>query len=390
MPFIAALSTAAETSRAIEETCQRASTLGEGQPDLVLTFFSLDHAPHAEQIAATLSQQFQPRCLIGCMGESIVGNDQEIEQQPALSLWLGRWNQPVKVEPFHLTLEQTPDGYSLLGWPDGIGEADPAQSALLLLGDPFTFPTDAFLDQVNNNHVGLRVMGGMASGAREPGQSRLILGDRVLSEGAVGVLLQGPMKIRSIVSQGCRPIGRHLVITKARENIIAGLGGKPPLAHLQQLWPELNKKDQQLLQHGLHVGRVINEYQGEFQRGDFLVRNVLGLDQESGAMAITDFIRVGQTVQFHVRDAETADEDLHALLKMDLAAHEQRPKAALLFTCNGRGTRLFSQPHHDARAIRQDAGELPLAGFFAAGELGPVGGKNFIHGFTASVVLFEE
>jgi small ligand-binding sensory domain FIST len=229
------------------------------------------------------------------------------------------------VEPFHLTLEQTPDGYSLLGWPDGIGEADPAQSALLLLGDPFTFPTDAFLDQVNNNHVGLRVMGGMASGAREPGQSRLILGDRILSEGAVGALVQGPMKIRSIVSQGCRPIGRHLVITKARENIIAELGGKPPLAHLQQLWPELNKKDQQLLQHGLHVGRVINEYQGEFQRGDFLVRNVLGLDQESGAMAITDFIRVGQTVQFHVRDAETADEDLHALLKMDLAAHEQRP-----------------------------------------------------------------
>jgi small ligand-binding sensory domain FIST len=390
MPFAAALSTAGDSSQAIEEVCQRVSASWEGKPDLVLSFFSLEHSENAEQIAKALHERLQPRCLLGCMGESIVGNDQEVEHQPALSLWLGRWNQAVQAEPFHLTLEQTPDGISLLGWPDGLAEAEPAQSALLLLGDPFTFPTDAFLDQVNSNHAGLRAMGGMASGAREPGQSRLILGDQVFSEGAVGVLLEGPVKIRSIVSQGCRPIGRHLVITKARENIIAELGGRPPLQHLQRLWPELNKKDQQLLQHGLHVGRVINEYQGEFQRGDFLVRNVLGLDQESGAMAITDFVRVGQTVQFHVRDAETADEDLHALLKMDLAAHERRPNAALLFTCNGRGTRLFSEPHHDARAIRQEAGDLPLAGFFAAGELGPVGGKNFIHGFTASVVLFED
>jgi small ligand-binding sensory domain FIST len=138
------------------------------------------------------------------------------------------------------------------------------------------------------------------------------------------------------------------------------------------------------------VGRVINEYRDKFQRGDFLVRNVLGVDQDNGALAITDLIRVGQTIQFHVRDAATADEDLHALLKMDLAAQEKAPAGALLFTCNGRGTRLFSEPHHDAHAIREEVGPIPLAGFFAAGELGPVGGKNFIHGFTASVVLFEE
>jgi small ligand-binding sensory domain FIST len=163
-----------------------------------------------------------------------------------------------------------------------------------------------------------------------------------------------------------------------------------PLAQLQQLWQELSPADQQLFQHGLHVGRVINEYQGDFQRGDFLVRNVMQIDRPSGALAITDRVRVGQTVQFHVRDANTADEDLHALLQMDLHAHQARPAGALLFTCNGRGTRLFSEPHHDARVIRAEAGQVPLAGFFAAGELGPVGGHNFIHGFTASVVLFED
>jgi small ligand-binding sensory domain FIST len=159
---------------------------------------------------------------------------------------------------------------------------------------------------------------------------------------------------------------------------------------LQQLWQELSPREQHLFQQGLHIGRVINEYQGQFQRGDFLVRNVLGLDRESGALAITENIRVGQTVQFHVRDADTAHEDLHALLQRDVKAHEQRPAGALLFTCNGRGTRLFSEPHHDARTVRAEVGDIPLAGFFAMGELGPVGGQNFIHGFTASAALFEE
>jgi small ligand-binding sensory domain FIST len=181
-----------------------------------------------------------------------------------------------------------------------------------------------------------------------------------------------------------------MVITRAQDNVIFELGGKPPLGLLQELWQTLDARERELLQQGLHVGRVINEYQEEFQRGDFLVRNVAGIDRQSGALAITDRVRVGQTVQFHVRDAATADEDLHALLQLDLSAHERQPGGALLFSCNGRGTRMFPEAHHDAGAIRAEAGAIPLAGFFAAGELGPIGGKNFIHGFTASVVLFEE
>ncbi len=286
-------------------------------------------------------------------------------------------------------LEQTPDGYSLLGWPDNFMQADPSQSAVLFLADPYTFPIDAFLGHMNTQYPQLRVMGGMASGTRGAEQTRLMLNNHAFSDGAVGVLLQGPIAIRSIVSQGCRPIGRHMVITKAHDNFIDQLGGEPPLARLKELWDQLSPPDQDLFQRGLHVGRVINEYQGEFQRGDFLVRNVMGLDRDSGALAITERVRVGQTVQFHVRDALTADEDLRALLQMDLSAHERTPAGALLFTCNGRGTRLFEEPHHDARAIQAEAGRIPVAGFFAQGELGPVGGQNFIHGFTASVVLFE-
>jgi small ligand-binding sensory domain FIST len=230
----------------------------------------------------------------------------------------------------------------------------------------------------------------MASGVRGPGECRLLLGDAVHDHGAVGVLLGGAVGLRSVVSQGCRPIGRPFVVTKAQDNVIVQLGGRAPLAVLQELWQTLDDRDKRLFQQGLHVGRVINEYQGDFQRGDFLVRNVVGLDRTTGALAITDRVRVGQTLQFHVRDAATADEDLHALLQLDLSAAAGRPAGALLFSCNGRGTRLFETPDHDAAALRAEAGDIPVAGFFAQGELGPVGGQNFIHGFTASVALFEE
>ncbi len=390
MPFAAALSTSRDSGKAFEAVCDKALGQLQAAPDLAFLFFSPHHVADAGRLATLAPKRLAGSCLIGCPGESIVGNDQEIEEGPAMSLWLAKWNARVELTPFHLVAEETPDGYSLLGWPDSLAGAEPAKSLLLMVADPFTFPVDGFLQQVNTDHRGLRVLGGMASGLRGPGECSLILGDRLVDEGAAGVLLQGPVKVRSVVSQGCRPIGRHMVVTKGHDNVITGLGGKTPLEQLQELWQDLTPRDQRLLQQGLHIGRVINEYQGEFQRGDFLIRNVMGLDQGNGALAITDRVRIGQTVQFHVRDADSADEDLHALLQLDLNAHERKPAGALLFTCNGRGTRLFPEPNHDARAVRAEAGAVPLAGFFAQGELGPVGGQNFIHGFTASVVLFED
>ena len=388
MPFASFLSIAGDTKTAMNEVCQGAEV--HGPSDLAILFYSHHHATEVEHLARETQKRLRPRCLLGCPGETVVGNDREIEAGPALALWLARWNAPVDLTPFHLAVEETAEGYSVLGWPDNLDGADPAQSVILLLANPFTFPVDDFLRQVNKDHPGLRVMGGMASGGRQPGENPMLSGQEVMAQGAVGVLVQGPITIRSVVSQGCRPIGRHMVITRAQENIIIELGGKPPLAQLQELWQQLSAGDRELVRQGLHVGRVINEYQGDFQRGDFLIRNVMDIDQQSGALAITERVRVGQTVQFHVRDAATADEELHELLQLDLNAHEKKPAGALLFSCNGRGTRLFDQPHHDARAIRAETGEIPLAGFFAQGELGPVGGQNFIHGFTASVVLFEE
>jgi small ligand-binding sensory domain FIST len=390
MPFASALSTAEPTLRAVEEICEQTRTRLPGEVDLALVFFSTHHARAADALRRSVQERLAPRCLLGCIAESVIGNDREVEQSPAVSLWASQWKKSVHMDPFHLVLERTADGPSLFGWPDELTGADARQSAVLLLGDPFTFPIDLFLRRVNEEARGVRVLGGMASGIRAPGQCRLLAPDGVKDQGAVGVLLQGPLGLRSIVSQGCRPIGRHLVITRAKDNLILELGGKTPLAQLQELWPTLTPEEQSLFRQGLHIGRVLSEYGGDFQRGDFLVRNVLALERDTGALAITDRVRVGQTVQFHVRDAATADEDLHALLRLDLSAHDRKPAGALLFSCNGRGTRLFAQPHHDAHTLRAEAGDIPLAGFFAQGELGPVGGQNFIHGFTASVALFEE
>lgn len=390
MAFAAALATNPDTTAAVEELCAAVRASSAAPPDLVFIFFSTHHATPANNPGRAVHEALNPRCLIGCVAESVIGNDREIEDEPAVSIWAAWWGKKVSADPFHLTLERTADGPSLMGWPDSLVEADPAQSTLFLLGDPFSFPTDLLLQRVNEDHSGLRVVGGMASGIRGPGECRLLLGGTVHTEGAVGVLLQGPIGLRPVVSQGCRPIGRPFVVTKGEENVILQLGGRPQLAVLQELWQSLDEPEKKLFQQGLHVGRVINEYQGDFQRGDFLIRNVIGLDRTTGALAITDRVRVGQTLQFQVRDAATADEDLHALLQLDVSAHSKPPAGALLFSCNGRGKRLFGVPDHDAATLRAEAGDIPVAGFFAQGELGPVGGQNFIHGFTASVALFEE
>lgn len=390
MPFAAALSQAPQAVRAVSEVCRQLQSQLAGSPQLALVFFSQHHLAAAANLADGIQAALQPGCLIGCVGEAIVGNEREIEDGPALSVWAARWQGNVSLAPFHLILERTSEGASLLGWPDALLEARPDESAVLLLGDPFTFPVDLFLRQINDDAAGLRVLGGMASGVREAGDCRFLFGGEVRDQGAVGVVLQGSIGLRSIVSQGCRPIGRPLVITRGEENVIYELGGKSALEQLRDLWQALSPQEQELAKQGLHIGRAVSEYRDQFQRGDFLVRNVMQLDRRTGALIITDRVRVGQTVQFHVRDAATADEDLRALLQFDLCAHEKRPAGALLFTCNGRGTRLFAGPDHDAGAVQAEAGRIPLAGFFAQGELGPVGGQNFIHGFTASVALFED
>ncbi len=369
---------------ASQAVAQARDALGSTPPSLAVLFASAHYLGSADALVGAVAARAGPVPLIGCVGESVVGGGREVESEPAVSLWLGAGLGPV--ESFAMDFIQTPGGGAYGGYrfpPEAAG-------VHLMLCDPFTFPADGLLAHLNEQRPGAVVMGGMASAALPPRQSRLFLDDQVRSGGAVGVHLPRA-EVHPLVAQGCRPVGDAYIITQAEGSVILELGGRPPLARLRDMAEALSSRDRELLAQGIQLGVVIDEYRAEPGQGDFLVRGVVGADPDSGAIAVGDEIQVGQTVQFHVRDAESADEDLRrALARESAALGGRRPAGALLFTCNGRGSRLFAEPDHDAGLIATMLGDIPLAGFFCAGELGPIGGQNFLHTFTASIALFPD
>jgi small ligand-binding sensory domain FIST len=385
MKCISALSTARNTNAAFHQVLERLDEgMAEEKADLTVIFSSMHHADELGRIGAAFLEQGRTRHVLGCTGETIIAEDREVEGSPALAAW-SITLPGVSIEPLRLG----EPGETPRPWAGSLD--DPERAVLLLLGDPFSFRADDLLKQLNKDVRGLRVVGGMASGSQVPRANQLVLDGKAFHDGAVAMLLSGPISVRTVVSQGCRPIGHTMIVTKADQDIIREVGRRPVLQVLRDMFQELSPEDQRRLQDGLHIGRVINEYQESFHRGDFLVRNVTGAD-DSGAIQITDLARVGQTVQFHIRDAETADEDLRENLARarDKSPHSSPPAGALLFSCNGRGTRLFEDPDHDVSLIHEIFGPIPVAGFFAMGEIGPIGGQNFVHGYTASIVLFEQ
>ncbi len=354
--------------------------------DLAVAFFSAPFIEALENNPGIFAARFGTRNVIGCSAESIIGGDREYESEPAISLWAASLPGCV-IQTMHLQYLRASDGGAFTGWPAELETDWPEHSTLICLGEPLTFPGDVLLANLNDDHPGLPVAGGMASCAL--GSNRLIVGDRMVEDGAVSVLISGNVHSYTVVSQGCRPIGEPAVVTKAEANEILQIRGEPALEFLQKLYATLPTREQRLVREGLHIGRVISEYQDRRQFGDFLIRNVMSADPDRQSVCVGDFIRQGQTIQFHIRDHASADADLQQWLRN---ARTEIPADAkiggLLFTCNGRGTNLFPHADHDASLIQQTLGPLPLAGFFAAGELGPVARQNFVHGYTASLVLF--
>jgi small ligand-binding sensory domain FIST len=381
--FASARSNDPATFVAVDQVLSAVKQQLDGPAHVAVIFTTAQHAAALARIAPEICQQLGTENIIGCTAETVIQNEVECEGQPTFCLWAGRFaTGSARLMTFEF--ENTPAGPIVHGIPTGLDPNEPG--TLLLLAEPFSFPTDFLLEQLHASYPKLKVLGGMASAAHSPGQNRLIAGKQVLESGAVGLLLDANVNVQSVVSQGCRPIGQTWIITKADRNAILELGGKPALQQLQTTFAELSAADQALARRGVHVGRVMSEYREQFGPGDFLIRNVLGADPEQGAIVIGDYVRIGQTVQFQVRDAQTADQDLRELLQQ--AKTNGPASGALIFTCNGRGTRLFEQPHHDASCVQEIMGTIPTAGLFAAGEIGPVAGTNYLHGFTASIALF--
>ena len=356
--------------------------LGEGGVDLLVVFFTPHHAGDVPLLRKRLLDRLKPRVLLGCPAAGIIGEDVEIEEQAGVALWAGRF-PGATLTPFQLKVDEQEGEATLTDWPAEV----PAGSGFLVLADPYTTPGDALLEGFAQRFPGAPVIGGMASGTQGPGQAQFLTNDGIHEEGVVGVAIGGSIRIDPLVSQGCRPVGRHFIVTKAEQNVILQLGGKPTLDQLRAVFADVNQRDRHLMQTALHVGRVVDERKSTFGRGDLIVRNVLGFDMENKALAINDMMRAGQTIQFMVRDKDAATEDLDSLLADE--AKRGPALGALLFSCNGRGTNMFGKPHHDIRSVHKGLGDLATAGFFCNGEIGPVGGQPFLHGFTASVAVFR-
>ncbi len=381
MRFGAALSEAPGGARAGAEAAREAATRLGAAPSLAVVFASPHHADEAPALLAAVREAAGVERAIGCVAEAVVGGPREVEDRPAVAVWLAAL--PGEVRTFALGFARTSEGGVLHGH-----RLEPGPRAHLLIADPYTFPADLFLRYVDERLPGTVVMGGMASGGSGPGETRLFLDGEVRAEGAVGAALD--VDLRPLVSQGCRPIGSPYTITAARGNVVLELGGEPPFQRLTELLERLPPEDAELARRGLQVGLVIDEYVEDPGPGDHLIRGVLGFDPDSGAMAVGERVEVGRTLRFHVRDARTADRELREALERERERLGRPPAGALLFTCNGRGTRMFGAPDHDAGLVSEVLGGPPLAGSFCAGEIGPVGGRNFLHGFTASLALFAE
>jgi small ligand-binding sensory domain FIST len=379
----AGLSTSESAWDAAKEAAReaRGGALGPAEIDLAFVFLSPAHLAEADAAAEAVREELAPRHLLGCVAEGVVARVTELEEGPAVAVWAGSL-PGAEIECFHAAAVQTDAGVAVAGFPE---LDDPGLVALLV--DPFTFPAGPFLTRLNEMHERIPLVGGIAAGGRWPGAQALILDDAVRAEGAVGAVVSG-LPVLTVVSQGCRPIGREAVITRCEGNVVYELAGESALERLRREIAALSPEEQALAARGLLAGLVIDENRPQYDTGDFLMRGLLGADEATGALAVGETVRVGQTLRFFVRDAASADADLRQALAD--APGRVRPVGALLFTCNGRGTNMFPEPDHDARVVAEALGTQALAGFFCGGEIGPVGGKAFLHGFTATLAVFLE
>jgi small ligand-binding sensory domain FIST len=367
---------------AVDATEHARDELAGEAPTLAVLLASRSHTDEAADVLKAVQEVVEPPELIGCVAQAIVAGRREIEDQPAVAVWLA---SGLAAETFQLDFVRTGSGGLLTGYLfDRTG-----RDLYLLLPDPYTFPSALLIEHLNAELPGTTIVGGLVSGGLRPGDSRLFRDHDVLTSGAVGVRLSGVHGV-PIVSQGCRPIGYPYLVTGAEGDVITELGGRPPLQRLREIVEGLPPGEQELVSHGLQIGIVVDEHLAVPGQGDFMIRGLLGVDPSTGAIEIGDVVEVGATVQFQVRDAAGADKDLRLAVERAAAQLPGRAAGALLFTCNGRGRRMFGMADHDASTIEGLLGGIPLAGFFAAGEIGPIAGRNALHGFTASMALFVD
>jgi len=382
-----AVSESPELRSAADETIERVrSELGGERPDLVLAFVSTEHRAAWEALPDLLGGAFEGAVVVGCSAESVIGAGREIEDGAGLSLTAAVL-PGATLRPFRVDAATLPD--DRLG-PDLFPASARDHAAFVLLADPFTARTESLIECLDRGFPHSVKVGGLASGGRQPGENVLFVEGKAQPLGLVGVAIEGGVSVDAVVAQGCRPIGQPMFVTRARDNLLLELDGQSPMRQLQDLLESLAPAEQVLARSSLFVGLVMREGEVEYRQGDFLVRNLVGVDDESGAIAVAAHLDHAGVVQFHLRDARTSADDLNACLaRYKRAERATAPEGALLFSCLGRGRHLYGEPDHDSRVFREHLGPLPLGGFFCNGEIGPVLDRTHLHGYTSSFAIFR-
>ena len=360
------------------------------QVSLGLVYMSSRYFEKAEGILSLLRTEAQIPLLVGCSANSLIVGDREIEEESGISL--GLYSLPnASLEAIRFSQDQVEEWNGAGYWHLETDRTPDSLNAWLVFADPFSVDAETWLRQWNDAYEGLPILGGMASGDYAARQTQIYLNEEVLTEGGVAIAIAGGVEVASVISQGCTPIGDTWTITKTDRNVILEIGNRPAYQVLYETIEQLSPDIQEQTRGNLFVGLVMDEYLDEFQRGDFLIRNLLSADAETGAISIGALPRPGQTIQFQRRDAAASTEDMTVLLRRaqnELAGRQVY--GGCLCSCNGRGHRLFGHIHHDPRSVQQAFGPIGLAGFFCNGEIGPIAGKNFLHGYTASLALFVD
>jgi small ligand-binding sensory domain FIST len=392
MRWVSTLSRQADSIAALDEAAAAVrAELGGVAPDLVLAFVSPHHRAQFPQFPGSLRAAFPGgTTVMGCSAGGVIGLGQELEGAAGLSLTAAVLPL-VERRPFHV------DGRELVplytdegGWAQRLALAPADEPCFILLPDPFSCDLALLLRGLDAAFPNSPKVGGLASGGVRPGSNALFVNDQVFDHGAVGLALTGNVELQTIVAQGCRPIGAPQFVTRAAGNLILELDGRPPLEVMEELFEKLQRADQELFSRALHIGLAMNRGRDHYGQGDFVVRNILGIDAQSGALAVGAHVEPRLVVQFQLRDARASAEDLQSLLSDHVERHGNTPPhGALLFSCVGRGQAFFGRPNHDTDAFQAALGPTALGGFFCNGELGPVQGRTYLHGYTSAFGLFR-
>ncbi|WP_293136340.1 FIST N-terminal domain-containing protein [Okeania sp. SIO3I5] len=399
------LSTRPSLEAAVKEVAEKSLESLGTTADLGLVFISSAFTSEYPRVMPLLKEHLPETVIIGCGGGGIVGMNEygkpeEVEQQTAISLSLAHLPE-VTVKAFHISAGQLPDlDSSPDRWCNLIGVPTADEPQFIILGDPFSGKINDLLQGLDYAYPNSPKVGGLASSGVNGQNAGLFCENRLYQEGTVGVSLSGNIILETIVAQGCRPIGQPYRVTEGERNIVLELEElvssdqivsngikQSPLAALQNLVQNLNEKDRKLAENSLFVGIVRDEFKQNLEQGDFLIRNLIGVDPKAGAIAIGDKVRTGQRIQFHLRDAHTSAEDLEILLQryrreVALETKDTNNAAALMFSCLGRGEGLYGKPNFDSRLFSSYL-DIPISGFFCNGEIGPVGSSTFLHGYTS-------